>query len=87
LSRVANQIIGNQRWNRLSFGNSLKSFGIVKEAIVLGLMFVTMFALLYFDFDLKVKIGIAVLAFTVMILTNIASQLLNIQKEAAKAQR
>ena len=71
----------------MSFGNALKSLGTVQEALVLGLMMVSMFALFYFDFDLTLKIGIAVLAFTIILLASIASQLLNIQKEAAKAQQ
>jgi hypothetical protein len=71
----------------LSFGNSLKSLGTVQEALVLGLMIVSMFALFYFDIDLTLKIGIAVLAFAIILLASIASQLLNIQKEAAKAQQ
>ncbi len=71
----------------MSFGNSLKSLGTVQEALVLGLMIVSMFALFYFDFDITLKIGIAVLAFTIILLASIASQLLNIQKEAAKARQ
>jgi len=71
----------------LSFGNSLKSLGTVQEALVLGLMIASMFALFYFDFDLIIKIGIAVLAFTIILLVSIASQLLNLQKQAAKAQQ
>ncbi|XHH08602.1 MAG: hypothetical protein ACFCUE_13685 [Candidatus Bathyarchaeia archaeon] len=71
----------------MSFGNSLKSLGVVQEALVLGLMIVSMFAIFYFDFDLTLKIGIAVLAFVIILLASIASQLLNIQKEAAKAQQ
>ncbi|MGD6933427.1 MAG: hypothetical protein ACQCN5_04390 [Candidatus Bathyarchaeia archaeon] len=71
----------------MSFGNSLKSLGAVQEALVLGLMVVSMFALFYFDFDVTLKIAIAVLAFTIILLASIASQLLNIQKEAAKAQQ
>jgi len=67
----------------LSFGNALKGFGTVQELIVLGLMVVTLIALLYFDFDLMLKIGIAVLAFTMILLVNVASQLLNMQKESA----
>lgn len=70
----------------MSFGNSLKSLGTVQEALILGLMMVSMVALFYFDLDLTYKIGIAAIAFTIIILTSIASQLLNLQKEAAKAQ-
>jgi hypothetical protein len=65
----------------LSFGNSLKGLGKVQEALVLGLMLVTMIALFYFDFDLTLKIGIGILAFAIVMLISIASQLLNIQKE------
>lgn len=71
----------------VSFGNSLKSLGIVQEVLVLGVMMVSIFSLLYFDFDLKVKIGIMVLAIALLVLTSVSSQLLNMQKEAAKAQR
>jgi hypothetical protein len=72
----------------VSFGNALKGFGTIQEAIVLGLMVVTMIALLYFDFDMTLKIGLAALAFAMIFLVSIASQLLNIQKEAAaKAQK
>ena len=72
----------------LSFGNSLKGLGFVQEVLTIGLMIVTVAALFYFDFDFKLKIGIVVLAFTIIVLTNIASQLFNIQKETAtKAQR
>jgi len=72
----------------LSFGNALKGFGTVQELIVLGLMVVTLIALLYFDFDLMLKIGIAVLAFTMILLVNVASQLLNMQRESVdRAQR
>ncbi|MCL2642392.1 MAG: hypothetical protein FWD52_02595 [Candidatus Bathyarchaeota archaeon] len=71
----------------MSFGNSLKGLGKIQEVLVLGLMVITMVALFYFDFDLPLKVGIAVLAFAMVLLTSIASQLLNMQKEAMKAQR
>jgi hypothetical protein len=71
----------------LSFGNSLRSLGTVQEALVLGLMFISVFALFYFDFDFKLKIGIIVLVFVLILLTSIASQLLNIQKAVAKAKQ
>ncbi len=70
----------------MSFGNSLKSLGTVQEALILGLMIVSMFALFYFDIDFTYKIGIAAIAFAIILLTSIASQLLSMQKEAAKAQ-
>jgi len=71
----------------VSFGNSLKSLGTVQEALVLGLMIATMFAIFYFDFGLTLKIGLAALSFIIIMLVSIASQLMNIQKEAIKAQR
>jgi hypothetical protein len=71
----------------LSFGNSLKSFGAVREALVLGVILVSVFALFYFNFDWKVKIGITVIALALATLTSIANQLLNIQKETTKAKR
>ena len=71
----------------MSFGDSLKSLGIVQEALILGVMIVTMFSLLYFDFDWKVKVGITVIAIALLMLTSVASQLLNIQKAIAKAKR
>jgi len=71
----------------VSFGDSLKSLGIVQEALILGVMIVTMFSLLYFDFDWKVKVGITVIAIALLMLTSVASQLLNIQKAIAKAKR
>jgi hypothetical protein len=71
----------------LSFGNSLRSLGVVREALVLGVMIVSVFALFYFDFDWKVKIGIIVLALAIVMLTSIASQLLNMQKEVSKSKQ
>jgi hypothetical protein len=73
--------------NYVSFGNSLKSLGIVQEALILGVMIVSIFSLLYFDFGWKVKIGITALAIALLMLTSVASQLLKIQREVAKAQR
>jgi len=58
----------------------------VQEALVLGLMFVSLFAIFYFDFDITYKVGIIVLAFAVIFLTTIASALINQQKEIAKSQ-
>ncbi|MCL1978069.1 MAG: hypothetical protein FWG55_08235 [Candidatus Bathyarchaeota archaeon] len=71
----------------MSFGNSLKGFGAVQELLVVVLMIVSMLAVFYFDFNWTLKIGIIALALIIVLLTSIASQLLNIQKEAAKAQR
>jgi hypothetical protein len=71
----------------VSFGDSLKSLGFVQEALILGVMVVSIFSLLYFDFDWKVKVGITAIAIALLMLTSIASQLLKIQKETIKAQR
>ncbi|MDR0319083.1 MAG: hypothetical protein LBI09_03515 [Nitrososphaerota archaeon] len=71
----------------MSFGDSLKGLGVVQEALILGIMIVSILSLLYFDFDWKVKIGITAIAIALLMLTSIAGQLLNIQKEIAKAQR
>jgi hypothetical protein len=68
----------------MSFGDSLKSFGTVQEALVIG-MVVTMFALFYVNIDLVYKIGIAALVFIIIVLVSIASQLLSLQKDAAKS--
>jgi hypothetical protein len=70
----------------LSFGNSFKNLGTVLEIIVIGLMIVFMFDLIYFDFDFTIRLGIAALTFTIMLLALIASQLLTMQKEEAKKQ-
>ena len=70
---------------KMSFGNVLKSFGTVQEALVLGLMIVSVFALFYADIDLTYKIGIAVLVFTIVFLTSLASQLLRQEKEARQS--
>jgi hypothetical protein len=70
----------------LSFGSSLKNLGTVLEIIVIGLMMIFMFDLIYFNLDFWVKLGIAVLTFTLMILALVASQILALQREAAQQQ-
>jgi hypothetical protein len=70
----------------LSFGSSFKNLGTVLEIIVIGLMLIFMFDLIYFNLDFWVKLGIAALTFTLMILALIASQILTLQKEAAQQQ-
>ncbi len=70
----------------LSFGN-LKVFNNVQEVLVLALMLVTMVALFYVDMDLTYKIGIGVLAFTIMFLATLAAQILRQQKAALKQQQ
>jgi len=62
---------------RLGLGN----LSGVQEVIVLGLMLVSIFALFFSDIDFTYKIGIAVLAFSLIFLTSLASQLLKQEKE------
>ncbi|MCW4002387.1 MAG: hypothetical protein NWE95_00535 [Candidatus Bathyarchaeota archaeon] len=72
----------------MSFGNSLKMFSGIQQALILALMMVSVFSLFYFDIDITYKIGIAVFAFTIIFLMTLATQILNQQKEESKqAQR
>jgi hypothetical protein len=65
----------------MSLGSSLKNLGGVQEILVLALMLVSVFAIFYSDMELTYKIGIAVLAFSVIFLATLASQLLQQEKE------
>jgi hypothetical protein len=69
----------------LSFG-SLKVFNGIQEALVLGLMLVTVLALFYVDMDISYKIGIAVVVFTIIFLATLAATLLRQQREIKQAQ-
>jgi hypothetical protein len=62
---------------RLGLGN----LSTVQEVLVLALMLVSVFALFFSDMDFAYKLGIAVLAFSVIFLTSLASQLLKQEKE------
>ena len=62
---------------RLGLGN----LSGVQEVLVLALMLVSVFALFFSDIDFAYKIGIAALAFSVIFLTSLASQLLGQEKE------
>jgi hypothetical protein len=62
---------------RLGLGN----LSTVQEVLVIALMLVSVFALFFSDIELTYKIGIAVLAFSVIFLTTLANQLLEQQKE------
>jgi hypothetical protein len=53
----------------------------VQEILVLALMLVSLFALFFSDIELAYKIGIAALAFSLVFLTSLASQLLKEDKE------
>ncbi len=59
----------------------LKNLSAVQEILVLALMLVSVFVIFYSDMELTYKIGIAVLAFSVIFLTTLASQVLKQEKE------
>ena len=69
----------------MSFG-SLKVFNGIQEALVLGLMLVSVLALFYVDMDISYKIGIAVIVFTIIFLATLAATLLRQQREIKQAQ-
>jgi hypothetical protein len=62
---------------RLGLGN----MSTVQEVLTIALMLVTVFALFYSDIELTYKIGIGALAFSVIFLITIASQVLKQEKE------
>ncbi|MBN1358827.1 hypothetical protein JW988_08690 [Candidatus Bathyarchaeota archaeon] len=62
---------------RLGLGN----MSAVQEVFVLALMLVSIFALFFTDLELAYKIGIATLAFTLIFLTSLATQLLKEEKD------
>jgi cbb3-type cytochrome oxidase subunit 3 len=64
-----------------------KVFSGVQEILVLALMMISVFALMYVEMDITYKIGIAVLAFTIIFLATLATQILRQQKEALKRAR
>ena len=63
----------------MSFG--IKFFSGVQEALILALMFVSIFAILYFNIGIMYKVGIAVMTFSVIFLMTLATQVLRQQKE------
>jgi hypothetical protein len=67
----------------MSFGT--KVFSGVQEVLVLALMLVSVFALFYVDIDIMYKVGIAVMVFSVIFLTTLATQILKQQKESKQA--
>jgi hypothetical protein len=62
---------------RLGLGN----MSAVQEILVLALMLVSLFALFFSDIEFAYKIGIAALAFSLVFLISLASQLLKEDKE------
>lgn len=69
--------------NHLSFGR-IKVFSGIQEALVLALMLISVLALFYVEMDIVYKIGIGILAFTIMFLSMLGAQILKQQKEAMK---
>jgi hypothetical protein len=67
----------------MSFGP--KVFSGVQEVLVLALMLVSVFALIYVNMDIAYKVGIAVIVFTVIFLTTLATQMIKQQKEIKQA--
>jgi hypothetical protein len=63
----------------------LKSLSGVQEILVLALMLVSVFAIFYSDMELTYKIGIAALAFSIIFLATLASQVLQQEKENRQA--
>jgi hypothetical protein len=74
--------LGNQLEGKMSFFKI--GLNSLLEVLVLVLMFVSIFALFYSDIDFTYKIGIAVLAFSIIFLTSLASQVLKQEQEKQK---
>ena len=66
---------------KISLRLGLKNLSAVQEILVLALTLVSVFAIFYSDMELTYKIGIAALAFSVIFLTTLASQVLKQEKE------
>jgi predicted cation transporter len=67
----------------VSFGT--KVFSGVQEVLVLALMLVSVFALFYLNIDIMYKIGIATIAFLIIFLMTLATQILTQQKQSRQA--
>ncbi len=65
----------------MSMRTGLGNLSGLQEVLVLALMLVSVFALFFSDMDFAYKIGIAALAFSVIFLTSLASQLLKQENE------
>jgi len=65
----------------MSLRTGLGNMSKVHEVLVLALMLVSVFALFFSDMKFTYKIGIAAVAFSVIFLTSLASQLLKQEKE------
>ncbi len=69
----------------MSLGDIQKIFSGVQEILVLALMLVSVFALIYIDMNIVYKIGVAVIVFSIIFLTTLATQILRQQKERQQA--
>jgi 4-hydroxybenzoate polyprenyltransferase len=69
----------------MSFG-SQKVFSGIQEALVLALMLLSVFVLFYVNIGIMYKVGIAIIVFTVIFLTTLATQILRQEKENRQAQ-
>jgi hypothetical protein len=65
----------------MSLKLGLGNLSALQEVLVLALMLVSVFALFFSDIELTYKIGIAALAFSLIFLTSLASQMLKQEKE------
>jgi hypothetical protein len=65
----------------MSLRAGLGNLSGVQEILVLALMLVSVFAIFYSDMEFTYKIGIAVLVFSVIFLTTLATQVLKQAKE------
>ena len=68
----------------MSFGQ--KVFSGVQEALFLALMLLSIFVLFYVNIGIMYKIGIAVIVFSVIFLSTLATQILRQEKETEQAQ-
>ena len=59
--------------NKMSFKLGLNG---IQELLVLGLMFVFVFAVLYSNIDFTYKIGITIIVFSIILLSTLAAQAL-----------
>jgi hypothetical protein len=64
----------------------MKVFNGIQEALVLGLMLVTVLTLFYVNIDITYKIGIAAVVFTIIFLATLAATLLRQQREIRQTQ-
>jgi hypothetical protein len=64
----------------------MKVFNGLQEALVLGLMLVTILTLFYVNIDITYKIGIAAIVFTIIFLATLAATLLRQQREIRQTQ-